>query len=222
MKRMIGITKIVLARDGIANANGGLVAALCGAVALLHGESASAAMVYSGILNHQVPVSAQGTVVNFVTGTVQNGVASGVPGWDINPYGTSGTSVALLAGAGTGIMRNPDAGTNTFRTNLAVGTVVGPSGFFYGNSAAAIGTAVGQWAPNSEGFIGVKFINESTNLTHYGFVALRIGANATDRTIIAFGWETTANTAVTIMPVPAPAAGVVALALGCGGRRRRR
>lgn len=220
MKKMMKMKKMKTMKG----MSGGLLVALPGTVALFHGEVASSAVVFSGVLNHQVPVTAQGTVVNFATGVVLNGVATGVPGWDINPYGTSGTNVALLAGSGTGIMRNPGAGTNTFRTYLPVGTVVGASAFFYGNSAAAMGTAVGQWAPNSEGYIGVRFLNEasSTPTTHYGFIHMRIGATATDRTIIGFGWETTANTAITTIPVPAPAAGLLALAAGCGIRRRRR
>jgi len=193
-----------------------------GATAILQSHTASAAVVYSGILNHPVPVTSQGTVVNFVTGVVQNGAASDVPGWDVNPYGTSANNVALLAAGGTGIMRNPGAGTNTFRTNLALGTVVGPSAFFYGNSAAVIGTAVGQWTANSEGYLGLKFINETTGATHYGFMALRIGANATDRTIVGFAYETTAGTAITVTPVPAPAVGLIALGAGFGARRRRR
>ncbi|MFM7480815.1 MAG: hypothetical protein ACKO4V_06785 [Planctomycetota bacterium] len=193
------------------------------AAVILQSQTASAAVVYSGILNHQVPVTAQGTVINFVTGTILNGTVSGVPGWDVNPYGTSATNVGLLAAQGTGIMRNPAAGTNTFRTNLALWTVVGASAFYYGNSAAAIGTSVGQWTTNSTGYFGLKFIVEATSTTHYGFVAMRIGANATDRTIIGFGYETTANTAITVtpIPVPAPAAGLIALAAGLRGRRRR-
>jgi len=191
------------------------------AAVILQSQTASAAVVYSGILNHQVPVTAQGTVINFVTGTVLNGSVSGVPGWDVNPYGTSGTNVALLAGAGTGIMRNPAAGTNTFRTNLALGTAVGASAFFYGNSAAAIGTSVGQWTANSIGYFGLKFTNEATSATHYGFVAMRIGANATDRTIIGYGYESVAGVAITVTHIPAPAAGLIALAAGLRGRRRR-
>lgn len=197
---------------------------IVGATAILQSHTASADVVYSGILNHPVPVTSQGTVVNFVTGVVQNGAASDVPGWDVNPYGTSASNVALLAGAGTGIMRNPGAGTNTFRTNLALGTAVGPSAFFYGNSAAVIGTAVGQWTANSEGYFGLKFINEAGGSIayHYGFMALRIGASATDRTIVGFAYETTAGTAITVTPIPAPAAGLIALAAGFGARRRRR
>jgi len=193
-----------------------------GATAILQSQTASAAVVYSGILNHSVPVNLQGTVVNLVTGVVQNGAVSGVPGWDVNPFGPSATSVGLLAAGGTGIMRNPGAGTNTFRTNLALGTAVGPSAFFYGDSAAVIGTAVGQWTANSEGYFGLKFINETTGATHYGFMALRIGANATDRTIVGFAYETTAGVAVTVTPIPAPAAGLIVLGAGFGARRRRR
>jgi hypothetical protein len=190
-----------------------------GAAALLLSQVASGAVVFSGILNHQVPVTNQGTVINLVTGTLLDGIASGVPGWDVNPYGTSASNVALLAAAGTGIMRNPGAGTNTWRTNLAVGTLVGPASFFYGNSAAVIGTAVGQWTANSVGYFGLRFVNESSNTTHYGWVALRIGANATDRTIVEFAYESAANIGII---VPAPAAGLISLVACCGGRRRRR
>jgi hypothetical protein len=161
--------------------------------------------------------------MNLVTGTLLNGPTNSVPGWDVNPYGTSATNVALLAAAGTGIMRNPDAGTNTWRTNLAVGTLVGPAGFFYGNSASVIGTAVGQWTANSVGYFGLKFVRESSipneDTTHYGWVALRIGANATDRTIVEFAYESAANIGII---VPAPAAGLISLVACCGSRRRRR
>jgi hypothetical protein len=121
-------------------------------------------------------------------------------------------------------MRNPDAGTNTWRTNLAVGTLVGPASFFYGNSAAVIGTAVGQWTANSEGCFGLKFINESSNTTHYGFVALRIGVNATDRIIVGYCYESIPDTPIFVssINVPAPAAGLISLVACCGGRRRRR
>lgn len=168
-----------------------------------HFDVPPSGVICSGVLNHQVPVTSQGTVVNFATGVVLNGVASGVPGWDINPYGTSDTNVALLAGSGTGIMRNPNAGTFTFRTYLPVDTEVGPTAYFYGNSAAAMGTAVGQWAPNSEGYIGVKFFNEASSppTIHYGFIQMRIGATATDRTIIGFCWNQTPNQSIITSPI---------------------
>jgi hypothetical protein len=82
-----------------------------------------------------------------------------------------------------------------------------------------IGTLVGQWTANSVGYFGLKFVNESSNTTHYGWVALRIGANATDRTIVEFAYESAANIGII---VPAPAAGLISLVACCGSRRRRR
>jgi len=113
----------------------------------------------------------------------------------------STNNVSLLAATGTGFMRNPAAGTNTFRTNLALGTVVGPSAFFYGNSAAAIGTSVGQWIANSTGYFGVKFKNENNNQFHYGYVAMRIGANATSREIVGFCWNPIPNSQITVQEI---------------------
>jgi len=192
--------------------------------AIVHSPTASAAIVSSGIVNFEVPTTNLGTDINFATVTVQNSTGTHLPGWDLSPYGTSTNNVALLANHGTGIMRNPSAGTNTLRTNLAIGTVVGPSGFYYGNSAASLGTAVGQWTANAEGYIGVKFFSESTSSVHYGFMALRIRTNATDRTIVGFAWESIPDTPIVVSTasLPAPATGLIALAAGCGGRRRRR
>ena len=112
-------------------------------------------------------------------------------------------NVALLANTdtGTGIMRNPGAGTFTWRTNLALGTVVGPSAFFYTNSAAVIGTSVGQWTANSTGYFGVKFKNEENNQFHYGYVAMHIGANATDREIVGYCWNPIPNAPITVQEI---------------------
>jgi len=157
--------------------------------------------ICSHILNHSVPVTNLGTVINFVTGIFQNGGASPMTGWDVRAYGTSATNVALLAAQGTGIMRNPGADTNTFRTNLALETVVSPSAIFYGNSAAVIGTLVGQWTANSTGYFGVKFKNESTDATHYGYVAMHIGENATDREIVGYCWNPIPNAPIRVQEI---------------------
>jgi len=156
----------------------------------------------SGVLNHQVPATNPGTAVNFVTGVVQNVGASIMTGWDVRAYGESQTGIGLLAAQDTGIMRNPGAvpdglpggcGQCTLRSNLEVGTVVGPTAFWYGNPAGSvfIGNAVGQWPANSTGYFGLKFINEATGTTHIdtfhnGFVKMQIGANATDRKIVGY------------------------------------
>ncbi|MSR29133.1 MAG: hypothetical protein EXS03_06115 [Phycisphaerales bacterium] len=181
--------------------------------------SADAVVVYSGVVNIVVPANIDGIYMNVQTGQYLAGAGAGVPGWDVNPYGTSLTGVSLYAAVGTGYMRNPGAGTSTSRTNIAAGTAIGAASFFYGSSNATIGTLVGQWTANSTGIFGFKFV-AADNLTHYGWMRLAIGANAATRTIVDYGFE---STAATTIAAGAPAPGAVAL-LGLAGliNRRRR
>ncbi len=193
--------------------------ALC-AAALATGVAvgnANATVVYSDVINLAVPTTTDGVYMNVQTGAWSSTTTTPA-GWDVNPYGTSTTVVSLFAATGTGYMRNPNAGTATAATRLDVGTVVGSSAFFYGNSSATMGSGVGQWAANSSGYFGFKFIAADA-ATHYGWMQLSIGANAGTRSIVRYAWEDVANTSITVTPAP----GAVAL-LGLAGfaKRRRR
>ena len=192
--------------------------ALC-AAALATGVAvgnANATVVYSGAINLVIPTTIDGIYMNVQTGAWSSTAATPT-GWDVNPYGTSTTAVSLFAGTGTGYMRN--AGTTaTAATRLDLGTVVGSSAFFYGNSTATMGSGTGQWAANSSGYFGFKFIAADA-ATHYGWMQLSIGANAGTRSIVQYAWEDVANTSITVTPAP----GAMAL-LGLAGfaKRRRR
>ncbi|MEN9668376.1 MAG: hypothetical protein RLZZ386_283 [Planctomycetota bacterium] len=192
--------------------------ALC-AAALATGVAvgnANATVVYSGAINLVIPTTADGLYMNVQTGAWSSTTATPT-GWDVNPYGTSTTAVSLFAGTGTGYMRN--AGTTaTAATRLDLGTVVGSSAFFYVSSSATIGAGTGQWAANSSGYFGFKFIAADA-ATHYGWMQLSIGANAATRSIVQYAWEDVANTSITVTPAP----GAMAL-LGLAGfaKRRRR
>ena len=192
--------------------------ALC-AAALATGVAvgnANATVVYSGAINMVIPTTIDGIYMNVQTGAWSSTTTTPA-GWDVNPYGTATTAVSLFAATGTGYMRNPSAGTATAATRLDVGTVVGSSAFFYGSSSATIGAGTGQWAANSSGYFGFKFIAADA-ATHYGWMQLSIGANAGTRSIVQYAWENVANTSITI-----PAPGAMAL-LGLAGfaKRRRR
>ena len=177
-------------------------------------------VIYSGVLNITVQADIDGCYMNVETGQYVNGPGSGVPGWDVNPYGTSTTAVSLYAATGTGYMRNPGAGTSTGRTNLAAGTDIGAASFFYGSSSATIGTLVGQWTANSSGIFGFKFL-AADGLTHYGWMRLAIGANAATRSIVDYGYESAAATGIAAGAVPAPGAVALLGFAGIFGRRRR-
>ena len=184
--------------------------------------TSNAAIVYSGILNFAVNADIDGAYINVETAVLSNGPGSGVPGWDVNPYGTSTTAVSLFAATGTGYMRNPGAGTSTGRTNIAAGTAIGGASFFYGSSTATLGTLVGQWTANSTGIFGFKFL-AADGLTHYGWMRLAIGANTATRSVVDYGYESTAGVAIAAGAGAVPAPGAIAL-LGLAGlatRRRR-
>jgi len=193
--------------------------ALC-AAALATGVAvgnANATVIYSGAINLVIPTTIDGIYMNVQTGAWSSTTTTPA-GWDVNPYGTSITAVSLYAATGTGYMRNPNAGTATAATRLDLGTVVGSSAFFYGSSSATIGAGTGQWAANSSGYFGFKFIAADA-ATHYGWMQLSIGANAGTRSIVQYAWEDAANTSITVTPAP----GAMAL-LGLAGfaKRRRR
>ena len=195
--------------------------ALC-AAALATGAAvgtANATVIYSEVINLPIPATIDGVYMNVQTGAIGSS-SDTTAGWDVNPYGTSTTAVSLFAATGTGYMRNPGT-TATAATRLDVGTVVGPSSIFYGNSTATMGSGIGQWSANSSGYFGFKFTAADT-ATHYGWMQLSIGSNAGTRTIVRYAWEDVANTSLTVgVPIPAP--GAVAL-LGLAGfaKRRRR
>ena len=195
--------------------------ALC-AAALATGAAvgtANATVIYSEVINLVIPATIDGVYMNVQTGAWSSTTTTPA-GWDVNPYGTSTTAVSLFAATGTGYMRNPGT-TATAATRLDLGTVVGSSAFFYGNSSATMGSGTGQWAANSSGYFGFKF-TAADAATHYGWMQLSIGANAGTRTIVRYAWEDVANTSLTVgVPIPAP--GAVAL-LGLAGfaKRRRR
>lgn len=192
--------------------------ALC-AAALATGVAAgnaNATVVYSGVINMVIPTTADGIYMNVQTGAWSSTTTT-PSGWDVNPYGASTTAVSLFAATGTGYMRSPGT-TATDATRLDPGTAVGPSAFFYTSSSATIGSGTGQWAANSSGYFGFKFIAADA-ATHYGWMQLSIGANAATRSIVQYAWENVANTSITVTPAP----GAMAL-LGLAGfaKRRRR
>ena len=195
--------------------------ALC-AAALATGVAvgnANATVVYSDVINLAVPTTTDGVYMNVQTGAWSSTTATPA-GWDVNPYGTATTAVSLFAATGTGYMRNPGT-TATAATRLDLGTVVGSSAFFYGNSSATIGAGTGQWAANSSGYFGFKFIAADA-ATHYGWMQLSIGENAGTRTIVRYAWEDVANTSLTVgPPIPAPGAMALLGLVGLAKRRRR-
>jgi MYXO-CTERM domain-containing protein len=196
------------------------------AVAMGAAAAANAGVVYSGVINFVCAVDIDGAYINVETNLLSNGPGAGVPGWDVNPYSTSG-GMNFFNSTGGGQMRRDGVTTGT-AGNLAVGTVVGAAGSYntttgnvYGTTAAT-GLA-GGWTLSSENIIGFKFVGADT-LTHYGWMRFLMGAAGSSgtsmtRTVVDYAYESTAGQSITVTPAP----GAIAL-LGLAGfasRRRR-
>jgi hypothetical protein len=187
------------------------------------GAAASAALVAGAAnaaivtwnCNLVIPNNIDGQYINVQAQTF--GSAAGlVAGWDLNPYGTSTTTMSWFAAAApsgcvTGLGQG---GTTIAVASLSVGTLVSAASTF-GNTAC--GVAAGGWVLNSANYFGFRFL-AAAGTTHYGFGKMTIGATMGVRTLNFVSFESVAATGIN---VPAPSAIALLGLAGLCGRRRR-
>ncbi|MBU3683815.1 MAG: hypothetical protein FGM39_07380 [Phycisphaerales bacterium] len=187
--------------------------------------SANAAVVTSGPVNIVVPATVDGVYLNVLNGATGS-AGTGVTGWDINPYSSTTLSFNTPAATDTGgVVRLGSATSgNTNIANLAGGVLVGNlPGMWFSTSFASASTTAPVGRPfvlnSSNNFVGFRFLNETTNSIHYGYLRFQIGAALTNRTIIEYGYENVAGASIL---VPAPGAVALLGVAGLVGTRRRR
>ena len=181
--------------------------------------SADASIVYSGAVNILIPATTAGVYLNVQTG-VNNPNPAAVPGWDVNPYGSTNLTLFNPAAPSGGVY---EGAASAF--NLAPGTPVTPAGPY----------SSGLYGPlnlNSDNnYVGFRFQNEAAaNQTQYGWFQIHLGASSTDpaRAIIGYAFENTGaniNVGDTGVPEPTTTAllGVMAAgALGVRAWRKRK
>ena len=189
-------------------------AAAAGAAVAGTATKSEAAIVWSGAVNLPIALTVNGLYLNVVTGAINepgNTGGSTVPGWDLNPYGS--TSL---------IMFNPSvpSGGVYVMGNIASGTTIDGSSV-YGSGTAAIPPFV---ANSDNNLVGFRFQNEAAgNQIQYGWFRLHLGADTlAGRTLVEYAYD---NTGAGIQAGAVPAPGSVALlalgALGLAGRRRK-
>jgi len=167
--------------------------------------------------NLVIPNTTDGLYINVetqVTGSANTVVA----GWDLNPYGTSTTSMSWFGaptapnGCVTGLGQG---GTTLAVASLTGGTLVSAASTF-GNTASSV--TAGGWKLNQANYFGFRFVAQA-GTTHYGYGIITVGATMGVRTLTQVSYESVAATGITVAPAP----GALAL-LGLAGlatRRRR-
>ena len=194
-------------------------AALVGTAAVLaFAQSAHAVTVVSPAANVTIPLTALGIYINAVSGVINVNPAN-VPGWDLNPFGSTVLAFFNPAAPAGGVYVVTGG---TTPVNLSAGSVIGPASTYGSGSANFAGT----WQLNAINYIGFRFIADDT-LLHYGYASVIVGTSAIDpvRRIGNIWYESNANTAITIAAIPEPSTWLLMLgglaAAGALARRRR-
>lgn len=199
--------------------------ALAGALLASHAvaTSADATVITSGPQNIAIPATADGIYLNLITG-VANASAAAVPGWDFNPYGSTGL---LFYWGGTGALNAGVASTTTGPyIVLSAGATIGPAST-YSQSANGANNETSAFRAGVNGYLGISFRNETTGVTNYGYIHLQTtAATGYPATILDWAYENS-GAAITIPAVPEPATvtllGVMAAgAVGVRQWRRRK
>lgn len=182
-------------------------------------QSAEAGIVYSGVVNINIPSTTAGVYLNVVTGVNAASPAS-VPGWDLNPWSSSGLGM-FSPGAPAGGVYVLSAPITA--ANLAPGTLIdGASTFGSGSSANTANYNLGT----SNNLVGFRFQNEANaNQVHYGWMRISLAGtiNGQPRSIVEYAYEDVAGQGIGAGVIPTP--GTMALlalgAIGLAGRRRK-
>ena len=143
--------------------------------------------------NLVIPNNIDGLYINVETQAT--GIAgSAVAGWDLNPYGSSTTTMSWFGAAVPSgcVLGLGQTGTTTAVASVAPGTLVGVAST-YGNIASSV--TAGGWQLNADNYFGFRFL-AADGQTHYGFGIMTMGATMGVRTLKSVSYESIAGVGI--------------------------
>lgn len=188
--------------------------------------AAHAAIVYSGVVNINIPSDGGGVYLNVLTGATGSTIGA-TPGWDVNVWGSNDLAFWKGFAPGFGYVRGLGDQANRV-DNLGSGTLIDTFQSFDSGNAELTGSTA-FLLDSSDNLVGFRFVDESTGLAHYGWMRLSLDATlfAQPRTIVEYAYESVAGMGIlagaTASAVPGSGLAGMMLAVVAGvGRRRRR
>lgn len=157
---------------------------------------ASAEIIYSGVVNIDIPLNFDGVYLNLVTG-LTGSAASATAGWDINPYNTSGLSwfAPSSPSASHGLVRGLGSSATQVDNLHGSGYAIGPTGTPGPNFGTGSNQTTGPTAfifNSTSNLVGLRFFNETTGQVNYGWMRLSLsGAFNQPRAIVEYAYEDT-------------------------------
>ncbi len=180
---------------------------------------ANAAIVYSGVVNINIPSSTSGVYLNVANGATSG--SSSLAGWDLNPW--SGSALNFFSSTSSGQTQATGmVGAGTVASNLIAGTMIDGSSVFTTNVGTQ--TTSGLNLNSSNNIFGFKFYHEGAAAYRFGWVRISLGATAggQPRSIVEYAYENSgAGIGAGDTGVPAPGALALLGLAGLTGRRRR-
>ncbi len=195
-------------------------------VALGGATVAKATIIYSGLVNINLPSTISGIYINLVTHATGT-TPDSVPGWDINPWGSTSFTVWAnnSASPNSGVITNwPNGSSATLIDNIGplfFGFPPFPidSSWNYGRSSSIETTGPTAFVLNSDqNYVGFRFLNEVTGLYNYGWAHFSLGSSfgGQPRTLVDYLYEDNGGP---ILPEPPPSALLGLFAAGAFGIR---
>lgn len=189
--------------------------------------NADASIVYSGVVNINIPSTTAGIYLNLFSGVFAT-TPGGAPGWDINPWGSTGFNAWAnnSAEATDGVIGNFTGGSSaTLVDNVPFGGLIdGSSTYVRSNGIETTGLTAFN-LNSSNNLVGIRFTNGAN--TYFGWVRFSLGATsgAQPRAVVEYAYEDSGGAILAGVPEPSTFAllGVMAAgALGVRSWRKRK